>query len=247
MFPISCYYYIHNVNVEPHRIKKNRISYYDLTIVLHGELDYEHDNASVKLGPGDFILIRPGEYRYRLASEIPSEYISFNFSCNMELDSIPTVVSDALNPELSSLLSACDRLSRTEHDLDKIAYLLGAILLSIRDSITDSRINPLALKIKNHILRHYTERITLRGIAEKFHFSPSYCNTVFKKELQKPIGDYLIETRTRKAMELLTHTKFTLPEIASKVGYDDYNYFSRIFKRHTHFTPSQYRARYSGK
>ena len=70
---------------------------------------------------------------------------------------------------------------------------------------------------------------------------------MFRKETGKSIVLFLIGERMRKAKELLTYTDFSLPEIASKVGYEDYNYFSRQFKKHTLFTPTQYRARHSVK
>ena len=247
MNEISLYYYNHNAKVKPRHITKNIIPYYDLTIVLKGALYYVYYGESVVLKPGDFILIRPGEYRQRLDSEILSEYISFNFSCDMDLTSIPSLSINALGDEMNLLLTACDSFFNTENYLKKISYILGALLLYIRDNVTDSQMNPLALRIKNYILKNYAERITLKSISEEVHFSVSYCNSVFKKGTRKPIVEYLIEMRMQKAKELLKHTNFTLPEIASKVGYDDYNYFSRLFKKNTHYSPTQYRLRHSEK
>ncbi len=247
MNQISLIYYKHNSDVKPHHIHKARIPYYDLTIVEKGVLYYVCNDVTVALNPGDFILMRPGEYRQRLDSEVTSSYFSFNFFTDMDLQSIPTVTTDALNAELNNLLTACDNFYyRTPDNYpEKISYILGALLLYIREEVTNSQINPVALKIKNYILKNYADKITLQSISERFHFSASYCNNVFKKETQKSIVDFLIEERIRKAKEQLIHTDRSLPEIASKVGYADYNYFSRLFKKHTLCTPSQYRNRYS--
>ena len=245
---VTLLYYNHNVNVKPKHIRRGMITYYDLTIVLRGVLNYVVHDAVVALHAGDFILIRPGsEYRQRLDSEIVSEYVSFNFTTDMDLSSVPAVTTGALNAKINLLLNACDGFPNTDGALDKIGYLLGALLLTVRDSVTNAQKHPLALEIRDYILEHYTERITLGSIAERFHFSVSYCNNVFKRETQKTIVDFVIEERMRKAKELLTYTDFSLPEIALKVGYEDYNYFSRLFKKHTRHTPTQYRARYSGK
>ena len=248
MNPIELLYYIHNVNVKPRHIRGGIIPYYDLTIVLRGELDYRTvQGDAVTLKTGDFILIRPGEYRQRQDGAVSSEYVSFNFTTDMDLCSVPAVSRGALNAETDLFLQSCDGFFNSEKDLNKIAYLLGALLLLIRDNVSNARMHPLALKIKNYVLKNYTDRITLEGIAERFHFSVSYCNNVFKKETGKSIGLFLIEERIRKAKELLIYTGFSLPEIARKVGYEDYNYFSRLFKKHARFTPTQYRARHSGK
>ena len=245
---IDLLYFNHNVNVKPRHISYGRIPYYDLTVVLKGELTYVVRNEAITLKAGDFILIRPrDEYRQRLDGSIVSEYVSFNFNTDMDLNVVPTVSQGGLTDEMKLLLSACDGLYSTGKDLSKIAYLLGSLLQLIRENVNNQQMHPLALGIKDYILKHYTERITLDGIAEQFHFSVSYCNNVFRKETGKSIVLYLIEERMRKAKELLAYTTFTLPEVAEKVGYEDYNYFSRLFKKHTHFTPTQYRARHAEK
>ena len=250
MDPIKLRYYNHHFDVHPRHVGRGVVRYYDLTIVLGGALYYVDSGVAVgtvELKAGDFILIRPGEYRQRLDSEPVSEYVSFNFLTDMDLSSIPTVSTDAPTAEIRALLNACDGFLATDGALDKIGYLLGALLLTVRDTVSNAHKHPLALEIKNHLLKHYTERITLESIAEQFHFSVSYCNNVFKRETRQTIVDFVIGERMRKAKELLVYTDFPLPEVALKVGYEDYNYFSRLFKKHVRATPTQYRARYSGK
>ncbi|MBP5429259.1 MAG: helix-turn-helix transcriptional regulator [Clostridia bacterium] len=247
MNPIQLLYFKHNINVRPRHVHRGRVTYYDLTIVLKGELHYVKKSAPVLLKAGDFILIRPGEMRQRLDSSVISEYVSFNFTTDMDLDAVPGVSENAASVEMNRLISACDGCFNSDKDLNKVAYLLGALLLLIRDHVSNAQTHPLALAIKNYVLQNYTERITLASVAERFHFSASYCNSVFKKEMGKSIVLYLIGERMRKAKELLIYTDFPLPEIAAKVGYEDYNYFSRLFKKHVRFTPTQYRARRAEK
>ena len=250
MDPIKLHYYNHHFGVHPRHVRRGRVRYYDLTIVLGGTLYYVGSGAAlenVELKAGDFFLIRPGEYRQRLDSEPIAEYVSFNFLTDMDLSSVPNVSTDAVTAEIRMLLNACDGFLNTEGAFDKIGYLLGALLLTIRDTVSNAHMHPLALEIKNHLLKHYTERVTLESIAEQFHFSVSYCNNVFKRGTGQTIVDFVIGERMRKAKELLVYTDFTLPEVALKVGYEDYNYFSRLFKKHVRATPTQYRARCAGK
>ena len=250
MDPITLRYYNHHFGVHPRHVRRSVIPYYDLTMVLGGALYYADSGAAsgrIELTAGDFILIRPGEYRQRLDSETVSEYVSFNFETDMDLSSIPTVSTDAPGAEIRALLNACDGFLATDGALGKIGYLLGALLLTVRDTVSNAHKHPLALEIKNYLLKHYTEKITLESIAERFHFSVSYCNGVFKRETQRSIVDFVIGERMRRAKEFLIYTDFPLPEVALRVGYEDYNYFSRLFKKHARATPTQYRARHSGK
>ncbi|MBP5610548.1 MAG: helix-turn-helix transcriptional regulator [Clostridia bacterium] len=247
MEPITLSYYNHHFDVCPRHVTRRAIRYYDLTIVLRGVLYYVDRGATVELGAGDFILIRPGEVRQRLDSTIVSEYVSFNFTTDLDLSAVPTVTRDAQSARADLLITACDGFLAAENAHEKIAYVLGALLLLIRDNVSNAQKHPLALEIKNYLLQHYAEKITLESISERFHFSVSYCNNVFKKEMKRSIVDYVIEERMRKAKELLAYTDYSLPEIAVQVGYEDYNYFSRQFKKHAKITPTQYRARFSGK
>lgn len=247
MNQIELLYYNHNVNVKPRHVPYGHVPYYDLTVVLKGELTYVAQNEPVPLKEGDFILIRPGEIRRRLDGSVVSEYVSFNFNTDLDLSAVPGVSRNGLSDEMKLLFNACDSLYATDKDLSKLAYLVGTLLLLIRENVSNQQIHPLALGIENYVLEHYTERITLGDIAERFHFSVSYCNSVFKKETQKSIVDFVIDERMRKAKKLLVYTEFSLPEIALQVGYEDYNYFSRLFKKHTRFTPTQYRAQNSAK
>ena len=73
MDTIDLRYYNYHINVRPRHVTRNVIPYYDLTIVLGGVLLYVDRGETVELKAGDFILIRPGEYRQRLDSEPLSE------------------------------------------------------------------------------------------------------------------------------------------------------------------------------
>ena len=53
--------------------------------------------------------------------------------------------------------------------------------------------------------------------------------------------EYLTGLRMDKAKELLTSTEYSMKEICSMVGYADPNYFSRIFKKNTGVTPTEYK------
>ena len=57
--------------------------------------------------------------------------------------------------------------------------------------------------------------------------------------------DYVIEIRILNARNLLVQTNQDVADIAAKVGYTDLKYFSRIFKKLTNLTPSEYRKLYS--
>ena len=56
-----------------------------------------------------------------------------------------------------------------------------------------------------------------------------------------PIGEYIANCRISESKKLLTSTYLSVREVSEKVGFLDYNYFIRLFKKHVGTTPLKYR------
>ncbi|MDL2206000.1 helix-turn-helix domain-containing protein [Eubacteriales bacterium OttesenSCG-928-N13] len=85
---------------------------------------------------------------------------------------------------------------------------------------------------------HYTENVTLTGLSEQFHLSPSYLSRCFKKATGTNLVAYLTEKRLAYAQQLLAEGQYSLSEISILAGYDDYSYFSNVFRCHMGCSPS---------
>lgn len=83
--------------------------------------------------------------------------------------------------------------------------------------------------------------LSLQQVAGHVHLHPGHLSELFKKETGNTFGDFVTGMRIRKAMQLLTVTPAKVSEVALMVGYEDVKYFSRLFKKHTGKTPSEYR------
>lgn len=83
----------------------------------------------------------------------------------------------------------------------------------------------------DYILRHYTENIALEDVAESVGKSKNYFSSLFKKEMGVSFVDYIAHVRVTEACRLLDTTNELTYEIADKVGFGDYKYFSSVFKK----------------
>ncbi|MDF2960441.1 MAG: two component transcriptional regulator, AraC family [Paenibacillus sp.] len=93
------------------------------------------------------------------------------------------------------------------------------------------------------IMNQYDQPLMLSDFAKKYHVNADYLSRLFKKETGKNFSDLMTECRIEKAKELLERTNYKYFEISTLVGYEDYRYFSQVFKKSVGMTPGEYKHR----
>ena len=96
-------------------------------------------------------------------------------------------------------------------------------------------------KVKQYIDEHFCENITRDTLGEIVYLSPGYLAATFKKITGSSLGSYIIEKRVERAKELLSEGSLTVSEVAFAVGYDNFTYFSRLFKNKVGIMPKEYK------
>lgn len=96
-------------------------------------------------------------------------------------------------------------------------------------------------QIVNEIQKRYTENITLTDLAEKYGISPSHLSGLLKNELKQPFSEYIAARRIQNAKELLKDENLSVAQVAEMTGYNDYFYFTKVFKKMVGLSPSKYR------
>ena len=95
--------------------------------------------------------------------------------------------------------------------------------------------------VKKFLEEHYKEDISLQDVADVLGYSDVYFCKIFKQSFGKSFIVYLNEMRIAKAKEALENPFVNIKNVASEAGYREQNYFSRVFKRMTGVTPTEYR------
>lgn len=101
--------------------------------------------------------------------------------------------------------------------------------------------NSVITEVIKYIHQNYDQNISLETTAKHFFIDKSYLCKLFKKHIARNFNDYLMQIRINKAKELLNNPEYTVNVVSSKVGYSDYSYFGRIFKKMVGITPSEYK------
>lgn len=95
--------------------------------------------------------------------------------------------------------------------------------------------------IKNYIQENYSEDLNAPHIANKFYLNAGYLSTLFKEKTGIRLVTYIEGIRMENAKKFLKNNIWTITEIAMETGYSDANYFSKVFRRYTGMSPTQYR------
>ena len=93
----------------------------------------------------------------------------------------------------------------------------------------------------DYIQGHYMEDISIQTLADLCSINPNYAGQLFKQKMDQTFNSYLTNMRIREAIRLLTATDMPVALVAASVGYQDYFYFAKVFKKITGATPSSYR------
>ncbi len=97
-------------------------------------------------------------------------------------------------------------------------------------------------RTREYIEAHYMEDICLQDAAAALHYSDVYFCKFFRQNFDKNFIMYLSELRVEKAKELLCDLTINIKDVSRSVGYHDSGYFTKVFKRITGVTPSEYRS-----
>ena len=101
--------------------------------------------------------------------------------------------------------------------------------------------NPIIKKVCDYVDTHLEEDISLEQAADISGVSSFYLSKLFKEEKGETFINFISGKRLEKARQLLAETELSIKEITAAVGYNDQNYFSRIFKSKYGLSPKEYR------
>lgn len=111
------------------------------------------------------------------------------------------------------------------------------------NGLKDNKDFSIRREFESYIEKNYHKDITLKQLAEEWHYSPNYLGNIFKQKFNKGFSEYLVEYRMGKAATLLKIVDMKIYEVAHKVGYNNISSFIKQFKQTHKVTPAEYRVK----
>lgn len=152
--------------------------------------------------------------------------------------------------ECAAMLTALTHLSASPQDQDIIQPLALSLLHWCRKVVS---LSPLPRMSRGEFLYqsicrwlqdNYAEPLSRESVAALFTISPNHLSRLFSQQGTMSFVDYVRWVRMGKARTILQKYHVPVGEVAKRCGYDDSDYFSRLFRRQFGLTPGEYRARF---
>ena len=88
---------------------------------------------------------------------------------------------------------------------------------------------------------HIEERISRENISKHVNFSVDYISKLFKKETGTSLSEFIMEKKVERARKLIEEGEDSIGNIAVRLGYNSFSYFSEVFRKNTGVLPSEYK------
>lgn len=249
--------------LKPHVSRREQLNSYLFFIVLDGLGSVQYDNKEVHLRPGDCVFFncqKPYSHASSTEQLWRLKWVHF-YGPNMDsiyekfLDRGGTWYFTTSEParyenllEEIFLTANADSPVRDMKLYEKLVRLLTLTmeesgshsLISDHQEAAQTKLND----IKKYIDEHFTEKIYLDALSERFYINKYYLTRLFKKQFGASINHYIIYQRITLGKRLLRFTDDSIENISRECGIDDPGYFTRLFKKVEGITPGEFRKRW---
>ena len=251
----------HSFVEEPHRH-----SSYVLVFFTKGSGTHEVDFDVFSIQPGSMFFLQPGQMHHWNLSDDVNGFVIFysqemynlyfgqktiaDYPFYSSVDNKPEMVFDAT--ELKAILPYFESLivetqSNQLLKQDKIMNLLDIIHIEIARKYSETHLHEAHsynVKIKNFevlLEQNFKTEKAPFFYASQLNITLKHLNRICNEMLQRTTTEVITARIILEAKRMLMDKKFTVNEIATELGFDDYSYFTRLFKKHTGMTPTDFR------
>lgn len=258
------FYYIDEIGHfkanKPYFTERENLPSYLVKYTLSGEGELIYNNHKYVLKKGDLFFIDCKEYQYyKTISDEPWEMDWIHFSGgNSEIfyrefikngnNFFHTSAETANNNSIHMIISKMLQLqkepnAKTDFQISVLIHSLlnELILQKFQMDFSNNEIPSYIHSVKKYIDENFRCSISLEDLEGQFHINKYQIVKDFSKFIGQPPVDYQIGCRISYAKDLLRYSNLSIQEVSLEIGVENFTYFSRLFKKRTGVSPSNYR------
>lgn len=234
-----------------YRVSRTNNDMFIFEYILSGSGYIEVKGETFKVSANDVYIIEPGQdHTYYSDPKNPFKKIWINFYSDIFTEifkyfdlSNKTVFH---NTETLELFEEIQNLKKISNFSDDICYEVAPILFKILCVLATNNTNQISISKTAKLTKRYIDEsiysnTSLEDIANILNLSKAHIIREFTKNYGISPYNYLIEQKIATAKKMLILHNMNVNEISSQLGFEDSNYFSKLFKKKTGVSPLQYR------
>lgn len=263
----------HLISSHQHIEKPHRHDFYVSVFITHGTGTHEIDFTTYDVAPGSLFILSPGQIHSWTLSQDTQGYIFFHtqefyemYYINGGLRKYPFFSSVKFSRKLqlnnteSEILK--DKFRQLQEEYEENASMKNDFLITLitqiyilstrwfRNNSTNTNIATKTQYLIHYqnfeslIEDHYLCEKSVNQYASWLHITPKHLNRITQTVVNKTATDVIAERVVLEAQRMLFYLDGSFNEIAFNLGYDDYSYFVKIFKKKTGYTPTKFLEKY---
>ncbi len=237
---------------------------YQIQMVYSGEGINNIDDVSYTMSPGDIYLIKKGSrHSYSVTSSEGMKTLEVKFvTLDESLTKLLASGNQKIEDQERQIFNLFSRIvlegqKKSLHYKEMSESLLREALIlmeriSIQNKLSTFEMNtaehPNSRKensqvitvVDDYIAKNINRKFSLKEMADDCGYNQDYLYRVIKRETGLSAVSYINHIRFEQSKLLIQHTELTLTEIAWNLGFENIQYFTRFFKKHSGISPSQY-------
>jgi AraC-like DNA-binding protein len=237
-----------------------------LVFFTEGSGIHEIDFDVFTIRPGSMFFLQPGQmHHWNLSDDVEGFVIFYSqemynlyfgqktigdYPFYSSVNNTPEMVFDiaeskAILPYFDCIIEENQRGMIMKQD--KIMNLLDIIHIEIARKYNETHVHETHsynVKIKNFevlLEKNFKTEKMPSFYASQLHITLKHLNRICNEILKKTTTEVITDRMILEAKRMLMDKKMTVNEITTELGYDDYSYFTRLFKKHTAMTPTDFR------
>ena len=255
--------YAHSFSINKYEFHNRQYNFLEIAFITEGELVLNLDGVEYLAKQGDCLMIPPNTLAHCKVSENCKRHSHLSVGVrgiiNVEIVEHLTNPLDSHNHLI--FYSEIYQHLKEEHKFEKLftnlimefnhnhyvaavglfLQLCGTIHESTFSSDQKTMSAVYTRKIIDYIENHFTRKISISELAKYLSITTGYASQVFKNTTNETIVHYINKTKINKAKEYMERGGISVEYAASMVGVDNPAYFSRLFKKHTGISPSEFK------
>jgi AraC family transcriptional activator of pobA len=242
-------------------------STYIAVLFTKGKGEHQIDYTTYPVKPGSIFLLSPGQVHCWKLSKDAGGYVFFHTKefydsifVNRQLNDFPFFFLDSNEPVIYCTRKELDTIAPLFAEINeenkaqlpfvrsKLGTLVDLLYINLsRYYLNNQDIHPVnssaylkVRKLQRLIDEHFTAKKLPKDYADMMHMTTRHLGRLSQELLNKTTSDLIAERIIIEAKRLLTHSDQTIASVAEQLGFEDYSYFIRFFKKQVGQSPKQF-------